>query len=119
MKQQFTHAVQGVSPEHTRSAIAKGVQQRDKTMVEKQHPAPVLRPYGMHASEVDRQSHKQQMRQDHQQAQRRNARAQSIYQREAEDLLSPTPIAQGIGLSHRFNIEAAQAHDMKTLGLTR
>jgi hypothetical protein len=108
----FNQAARGISPEQSRATFKAA---RDKTMVERQQSVPVLRPHGMGADEVIRQSHRSAMRQDHNRAKSLNERAKQLYQQQASEI--KTQAKHPRQTTNNFNQHAAQAWDMKELSL--
>jgi hypothetical protein len=116
----FNQLAQGVTPEQTRAAVQLAAQQRQKTMLEQQQPVPVLKPHGMGEDVVDRQAYCNKLKQDHEQAQRLNQRAQEIYQMNIttlNDHISEPERASKA--TNDFNIQAKQAHERPAKTQTR
>ena len=116
----FNQFAQGVTPEQTRAAIQLAAQQRQKTMIEKQQPVPVLKPRGMGEDVVDRQAYRNKLKQDHELAQRLNQRAQEIYQMNITKLhVRVSETDSTCKVANDFNTQAKQAHDRPAKQQTR
>lgn len=128
---EFNKAAQGVSAAQSRATFKAA---RDKTMVERQQNMPVLRPRGMGADAVNRATHQQAMKRDHQQSQAVNQRAQQLYKMRITEIHKKT-VQQGKVTSHsversvsvkaqkskentqNFNQQATQKRQLQELSL--
>lgn len=124
MKVTFNHQV-AVSPEQTRLALMG--KHREQSMMEQEQPVPVLKPSLGMGQEVDDARYKQRLTKERERVQKYQIRITEIHttyrvngqivSSKVDRQVSPVQRVEQQA-KHNFNMHAAQAHDMKQLGMS-
>lgn len=123
MKSEFNQQMQGISPEQTRAALMPSI---EKSMVEREQPAPALKPSLGLGQEVDNQTHKQKLIEERRRLQIFRDQAITIQAkiRMNGKVISTSidkpmlPIYAAHKLVNDFNMYSAQEYDMKQMGIS-
>lgn len=127
MKQNFNARVAGVSPEQTRVALMNATPpEKGKSMVEQEQLYPELKPQGMGEHIVEKQAYQDRLNREHHRLRQYQIKVTEIHSRFYREgkLVGEyterdvTPLSNKRSITNDFNMEAAQAHDMKEIGLS-